>query len=176
MNSSEHPLNIVPDPAALATDLVIARPEGLYCPPAIFISIHGGRSNVPSLRMLIPIMRGSGIGITLHRKPGANVLLSRLPGITLQTLAYGERLAIEDTVVSLHPAGHVLGSSQVRIEHEGRVWVASGDYKLDPDPTCDAVRAGTLRYVHHRIDVRLADLPMGRAARRIRRHRFMVAS
>jgi putative mRNA 3-end processing factor len=38
--------------------------------------------------------------------------------------------------VSLHPAGHVLGSSQVRVEHGGEVWVVSGDYKLDPDPTC----------------------------------------
>ena len=38
--------------------------------------------------------------------------------------------------MSLHPAGHILGSSQVRIEHEGRVWVISGDYKRQPDPTC----------------------------------------
>ncbi len=38
--------------------------------------------------------------------------------------------------VSLHPAGHVLGSAQVRVEHRGEVWVASGDYKLAPDPTC----------------------------------------
>jgi putative mRNA 3-end processing factor len=40
-------------------------------------------------------------------------------------------------MVSLHPAGHVLGSSQVRVESGGEVWVVSGDYKLDPDPTCD---------------------------------------
>ena len=38
--------------------------------------------------------------------------------------------------MSLHSAGHILGSSQVRIEHEGRVWVISGDYKRQPDPTC----------------------------------------
>jgi putative mRNA 3-end processing factor len=38
--------------------------------------------------------------------------------------------------VSLHPAGHVLGSAQVRLEHGGQVWVASGDYKVAPDPTC----------------------------------------
>jgi putative mRNA 3-end processing factor len=38
--------------------------------------------------------------------------------------------------ISLHPAGHILGSSQVRIEHRGEVWVVSGDYKTDPDPTC----------------------------------------
>jgi putative mRNA 3-end processing factor len=39
----------------------------------------------------------------------------------------------------LHPAGHVLGSAQVRIEHGGRVWVVSGDYKRQPDPTCAAL-------------------------------------
>ena len=38
--------------------------------------------------------------------------------------------------VSLHPAGHILGSAQVRVEHGGEVWVASGDYKRAPDPTC----------------------------------------
>ena len=38
--------------------------------------------------------------------------------------------------VSLHPAGHILGSAQIRVEHRGEVWVVSGDYKTDPDPTC----------------------------------------
>jgi putative mRNA 3-end processing factor len=40
--------------------------------------------------------------------------------------------------VSCHPAGHVLGSSQVLLEHRGEVWVVSGDYKLEPDATCAA--------------------------------------
>ncbi len=61
----------------------------------------------------------------------------RLPPETLvNAVPYGERFDLGATTVSLHPAGHVLGSSQVRIEHEGRVWVVSGDYKRDPDPTC----------------------------------------
>src|SRR6185369_9015918 len=72
----------------------------------------------------------------LAAEPGTGVLLSRLPGIDLQGLAYGERIAINGVYVSLHPAGHVLGSAQVRVEHAGRVWVASGDYKIEPDPTC----------------------------------------
>ena len=38
--------------------------------------------------------------------------------------------------VSLYPAGHILGSAQVRLENGGTVWVVSGDYKVDPDPTC----------------------------------------
>jgi putative mRNA 3-end processing factor len=52
-------------------------------------------------------------------------------------VAYGERLDIRGVQVSLHPAGHVLGSAQVRLEHAGRVTVVSGDYKLHADPTCD---------------------------------------
>ena len=36
----------------------------------------------------------------------------------------------------MHPAGHILGSSQIRVARAGEVWVVSGDYKRDPDPTC----------------------------------------
>jgi putative mRNA 3-end processing factor len=54
----------------------------------------------------------------------------------IQAVQYGERIAIGDVTVSLHPAGHMLGSAQVRIERGGEVWVVSGDYKLAPDVTC----------------------------------------
>nr|WP_257099083.1 ligase-associated DNA damage response exonuclease [Pseudovibrio flavus] len=49
---------------------------------------------------------------------------------------YGETLQLDDTAVSLHSAGHVLGSAQVLIEHDGFRVVASGDYKRSDDPTC----------------------------------------
>jgi putative mRNA 3-end processing factor len=51
-------------------------------------------------------------------------------------IPYGESRTINGVQVSLHPAGHILGSAQVRIEHKGEVWVVSGDYKLDRDSTC----------------------------------------
>jgi putative mRNA 3-end processing factor len=60
----------------------------------------------------------------------------RLPGVRLDTLPYGARVVHEGVSVSFHPAGHVLGSAQVRIEHRGVVWVVSGDYKQARDPTC----------------------------------------
>ena len=53
-----------------------------------------------------------------------------------QPVHYGERVKINDVTVSFHPAGHVLGSAQIRIEYRGQVVVASGDYKRQPDPTC----------------------------------------
>jgi putative mRNA 3-end processing factor len=49
---------------------------------------------------------------------------------------YGESRDLNGVKVSFHPAGHVLGSAQVRVEHKGEVWVVSGDYKLTPDATC----------------------------------------
>ena len=64
--------------------------------------------------------------------------LQRLPGgASLKPLAYGESIEFGSTRVSLHPAGHILGSAQVRVECGGEVWVVSGDYKRDPDPTCE---------------------------------------
>jgi putative mRNA 3-end processing factor len=82
-----------------------------------------------------------------HARPGSAAYLCAAPGARLveqrtgappRTLAYRERLALGDTVVSLHPAGHLLGSAQIRIEHGGEVWVVTGDYKRSPDPTCEA--------------------------------------
>ncbi len=56
----------------------------------------------------------------------------------VESVAYGETRVINGVSVSLHPAGHILGSAQVRLEYRGEVWVVSGDYKTDPDPTCTA--------------------------------------
>lgn len=55
---------------------------------------------------------------------------------SIQTLPYGESLTVNGVTVSLHPAGHIRGSAQVRLEHDGEVWVVTGDYKVAPDPTC----------------------------------------
>lgn len=70
-------------------------------------------------------------------RPGAGIARLRLGGDReITPVEYGARMPMGATTVSLHPAGHILGSAQVRIEHEGRVWVISGDYKRQPDPTC----------------------------------------
>jgi putative mRNA 3-end processing factor len=53
--------------------------------------------------------------------------------IDLETMPYGETRKIGDATISLHPAGHIIGSAQVRIEHKGEVWVVSGDYKTEDD-------------------------------------------
>jgi putative mRNA 3-end processing factor len=66
----------------------------------------------------------------------AALLRRRLEGAKVETLPYGERRRIGEVTVSLHPAGHMLGSAQVRVEGAEGVWVLSGDYKREPDPTC----------------------------------------
>ena len=116
--------------------LIVARPQGLYCPPGDFY-IDPWRDVD---RAVITHAHGD------HARPGharylattsaEHVLRTRLGAIRLQTIDYGEPIDINGVRVSLHPAGHVLGSSQVRVEKGGRVWVASGDYKLNTDVTC----------------------------------------
>ncbi|MFN3629452.1 MAG: ligase-associated DNA damage response exonuclease [Casimicrobiaceae bacterium] len=121
-----------------AEELIVLRPEGLYCPAGDFY-IDPWR---PVERAVITHAHADharrGHQRYLAAKAGECVLKQRLGEITLETLDYGQRLRIGEATVSLHPAGHVLGSAQVRIAHRGQVWVASGDYKLTPDATCTA--------------------------------------
>jgi len=119
-------------------DLIVSTPRGLYCsagdfyidpwqpvPRAVITHAHGDHLRAGSAHYVVA-------------EPGSGVAVHRLPaGATLQALAYGEALSLGDTCVSLHPAGHILGSAQVRVERGGEVWVVSGDYKRDPDPTCE---------------------------------------
>ena len=82
-----------------------------------------------------------------HLRPGSSAYLctadslpivrQRLgPEAAVTGLDYGDALHLDGVRVSLHPSGHILGSAQVRVEHLGEVWVASGDYKRQADPTC----------------------------------------
>ena len=61
------------------------------------------------------------------------VIKYRLGDIAIQGIAYNEPIYINGVRFSFHPAGHVPGSAQIRVEHQGEVWVASGDYKTEAD-------------------------------------------
>jgi putative mRNA 3-end processing factor len=70
--------------------------------------------------------------------PSGPLLERRLePGATIETLPYNQTLRIGGVTISFHPAGHIFGSAQVRVEGDGGVWVVSGDYKRQFDPTCE---------------------------------------
>jgi len=117
-------------------DLVELRPEGLYCPAGDF-HIDPWR---PVPRAVITHGHGDHARIGMgeyHCSAGSLPILRwRLGEQRYRVHEHGEPFDIGGARVSLHPAGHVLGSVQVRIEAGGEVWVASGDYKRQPDPTC----------------------------------------
>lgn len=69
---------------------------------------------------------------------GLGLLKSRLgKNIVAEGFKYGEKFTLGDVTVSFHSAGHILGSAQVRVQRGNEVWVASGDYKRESDPSCD---------------------------------------
>ena len=127
-------------------DLIVLRPEGLYCPAGDF-HIDPWR---PVPRAVITHGHGDhariGMGEYHCSEASLPILQWRLGGQRYRTHAYGEPFEMGRAKVSLHPAGHVLGSAQVRVEVDGEVWVASGDYKRQADPTCapfEVVRCDT---------------------------------
>lgn len=124
--------------APLNTETLITEtPSGLYCPRGDFY-IDPWR---PVPRAVITHAHGDharwGHEQYLTAADGEHVLRARMgPQANIATLKYGESLRLGDVQLSLHPAGHVLGSAQVRLELAGEVWVVSGDYKVAADPTC----------------------------------------
>jgi len=121
----------------MTAPLIEPTPRGLYCragdfyldpsrPVARAVITHGHSDHA------FP-----GHGAYLCAEPGVAILRQRLGArASIAGLSYGTSRDCGGVRISLHPAGHILGSAQVRLEHRGEVWVCSGDYKLDSDPTC----------------------------------------
>ncbi|MBT8460609.1 MAG: DNA ligase-associated DEXH box helicase, partial [Boseongicola sp.] len=107
--------------------------SGVYCPAGDFY-IDPWR---PVDRALITHGHAdharSGMNRYLATRSAAPVMRHRLGDITLQTTDYGKTHQVGDAMVSFHPAGHVPGSAQIRVEVGGEVWVVSGDYKVVDD-------------------------------------------
>ncbi|ACB94715.1 ligase-associated DNA damage response exonuclease [Beijerinckia indica] len=122
-----------------ASDLLATTPAGLYCafgdfyidptravPRALITHAHSDHARAGHGKVLAT---AETLGIMALRY-GANHA-----GAT-QAIPYGEPIDLGGIRVSFHPAGHVLGSAQIRLECEGFVLVVSGDYKRERDPTC----------------------------------------
>ncbi|AXK71836.1 ligase-associated DNA damage response exonuclease [Lysobacter sp. TY2-98] len=120
----------------MPSDLVVLRREGLYCPQGDFY-IDPWK---PVERAVITHGHGDhariGNAEYFAARDGLPILRWRLGEQAYRIFDYGEAFELGNARVSFHSAGHVLGSSQVRIEADGQVWVASGDYKRQHDPTC----------------------------------------
>lgn len=125
------------------SDLVIATDRGLYCPEGD-LYIDPWRP-APGTRAVITHAHSDharrGAGTYLCSRACAPLLRIRLgDDAPVQGIGYGmgRGVRVGGVRVSLHPAGHVLGSAQVRLEGpDGRVWVVTGDYKLEPDGLCE---------------------------------------
>ncbi len=111
---------------------------GLYC--------HSGRFHIdphrPVERAVITHAHSDharrGCQEYITARSGLELLRIRLGrSIRSQGVEYRKPIPMGDVSVSFHPAGHILGSAQIRIEHRGDVWVATGDYKRGADPSCE---------------------------------------
>lgn len=117
--------------------MLVETPDGLLCagggfhvdpwnpvPRAVITHAHGDHARPGSAAYLC----ADPCAPLLRRRLGADVLIESVP--------YGTEVTLGAVRVSFHPAGHVLGSAQVRIEGPEGVWVVAGDYKRASDPTC----------------------------------------
>lgn len=116
------------------------RPEGIYCKPGDFY-IDPTR---PVEHAVITH------GHADHARAGHGTVIATPETLAIMRVRYGETHAKElekpllygqshqqkDVTISLHPAGHILGSAQVKLEYQGSSIVFSGDYKRAHDPTC----------------------------------------
>lgn len=107
--------------------------RGIYCPQAdVYIDPWK-----PVARALITHGHSDharwGHQYYLCTKEAAPVIRYRLGEVNLETVEFGETRIINGVQFSFHPAGHVIGSAQIRVEYKGEVWVVSGDYKLEDD-------------------------------------------
>ena len=115
------------------TDVLTFTDRGIFCPAGDFY-IDPWK---PVDRALITHGHADhsrwGMNRYLCTEAAAPVIRHRLGEITLETIRYGETRQIGGAAVSFHPAGHVPGSAQIRVEVKGEVWVVSGDYKVVAD-------------------------------------------
>jgi len=111
--------------------------KGIYCPQGNFYIDPWRRVERAVVTHAHADHSRWGMQHYLSHRDSVPVMRHRLgQDINVQAVEYGETTYIQGVKVSLHPAGHIIGSAQVRVEYGGQVWVVSGDYKLGPDPSC----------------------------------------
>ncbi len=108
--------------------------SGLYCPPAGIYIDPWKPVDLAVITHAHADHARWGMKHYLAHDYSADVMRLRLGAdISLETLAYNQSIDINGVKVSLHPAGHIPGSAQVRLEYKGEIAVISGDYKIEAD-------------------------------------------
>jgi putative mRNA 3-end processing factor len=117
-------------------DLLCSTDRGLYCEAGDFYIDPW----MPVDRAIITHAHGDharwGSRTYVCSSECERVLRTRLGNANITTRNWGETFHANGVTISFHPAGHIIGSAQIRVEHAGETWVVSGDYKIEPDPTC----------------------------------------
>lgn len=118
------------------SDLLLFDSKGIYCPQAgVYIDpwrpvdraiITHGHSDHARMGHKSYLTHHSNVPILQHR----------LGNINVQGIGWNEPVQINGVTFSLHPAGHIIGSAQVRVAYRGEVWVFTGDYKTEDDGVC----------------------------------------
>lgn len=114
-------------------NLLVRRPEGLYCPLGDFyIDPSRGVKRAVITHGHADHARQGSLGYLCHTA-SVPILKTRLGSGIFQGVPYGESVKVGDVTVTLYPAGHIVGSAQVLVAYRGQRWVVSGDYKLEND-------------------------------------------
>ena len=125
--------------SSITSPLVRPTEHGLYCAAGDFFIDPWRKVDRAVVTHAHSDHARPGMEAYLCANSGAGVLRERVgESAAIEGLAFGETRKMGGVTVSLHPAGHLLGSAQVRLEHKGEVWVITGDYKRDADTSCEA--------------------------------------
>ena len=132
-------MNAAGEQSGVASELIVPTDRGLWCEAGGFHIDPWRPVDLAVVTHAHADHATPGCGRYIASANTVALMRSRMSGpVDAVTPAFGEAMRLGATTVSLHPAGHVLGSSQVRVApDEGPVWVVTGDYKVEPDPTCE---------------------------------------
>jgi putative mRNA 3-end processing factor len=118
--------------------LVVWTDKGLYCEAGGFYIDPHRAVDLAIVTHAHSDHARRGSKMYVCARSGSELLRTRLgKSISVDAWGYGDVHKLGEVLVSLHPAGHILGSAQVRIQRGDDVWLASGDYKRDHDPSCE---------------------------------------
>lgn len=121
------------------SELLTFTPKGIYCAQAdVFLDpTYAVERAIISHAHSDHARNGSKYYLsTESSEPALRLRLGK--NIPLETLPYGKKIIINGVTFSFFPAGHVIGSAQIRVEYAGEVWVYTGDYKLEDDGFAEA--------------------------------------
>lgn len=113
--------------------LVEFKAQGLYCPPGNFYIDPWQPVSKAIITHAHSDHARPGHGHYLCHPDTLPLLQLRLGPLNAQSLPWQETIQVNGVKISLHPAGHIIGSSQVKLEYQGETWVFSGDYKTEDD-------------------------------------------